>query len=457
MKKMDGGVTVYCKNIVSYMKEKEDIEVYFLSNNCKYTLFSNKIKIKKTKNCFKDKVKTFSIYNSKLFYAEPQFERIDIYNNDKETCNVIDEFIKKYGKFDVIHFNNLEGISRETLKLKEKYPNTKFIYSIHNYFPICPNVFLWKKNNESCVNYNEGRDCVNCIQSHYPINGKRDVFKKFMKGKIKKIKILDNPNIKRYLKKKIIKEKSVTNSSICNGKDYKKFREDNIKYINSYIDEVLCVSERVREIAVRYGIDENKCRVSYIGTKVANEVKEPVKYRKNEKINIVYMGYMNKIKGFDFLISALKQVNDKYSKQVNVFLVCRNNDKYEINKILKELKTKYNDVKYINGYNHNTMKEILKDKNLGIIPVVWEDNLPQVAIELVCNGIPIFTSDVGGAKELCADNNFVFKGNDIKDFVSKLENIIKGDVDINGFWNKFHKPTTMEQHLNELYKIYEIN
>ena len=36
----------------------------------------------------------------------------------------------------------------------------------------------------------------------------------------------------------------------------------------------------------------------------------------------------------------------------------------------------------------------------GVVPVLWHDNLPQVAIEMHARHIPLLTSDMGGAQEL---------------------------------------------------------
>ena len=77
----------------------------------------------------------------------------------------------------------------------------------------------------------------------------------------------------------------------------------------------------------------------------------------------------------------------------------------------------------MNGYTKNNQKELLQGANLGILPVMWEDNLPQVAIEQIAYGVPVLTSDLGGAKELCNDLNFVFKAGNVTDFINKLYNI----------------------------------
>ena len=163
---------------------------------------------------------------------------------------------------------------------------------------------------------------------------------------------------------------------------------------------------------------------------------------------------MNPMKGFDFLIEALDGLDKKIAMNVNLYLVCRNDPNYNIEEIKNRLDEKFASVIYIDGYSHDTLSSLLKGKHLGVIPVVWEDNLPQVAIEVTSFGVPILASDLGGASELCDNTDFKFKGGDVRDFQKKLTNIIENREKLQEFWDFYNKPTTMEQHLEELYQYY---
>ena len=159
-----GGVNIYQRNLIDYLVNNTDYEIYFLSSGWKYNPFKKQPYIKPTDNIFKDKCKSFEIINSSIM--APAFA---IYMNperfitDCESVDIFDEFIQKYGKFDVIHFNNIEGMSVNILKLKEKYPDTKFIVSLHNYQPICPLVQYFQNHNECiCNDFNNGKECLQC-------------------------------------------------------------------------------------------------------------------------------------------------------------------------------------------------------------------------------------------------------------------------------------------------------
>lgn len=129
------------------------------------------------------------------------------------------------------------------------------------------------------------------------------------------------------------------------------------------------------------------------------------------------------------------------------------NDKINVEKI-KELNRKLKSATHINGYNHNELPKIYENIDLGIVPVIWEDNLPQVAIEYVAYGVPVLCSDLGGAQELSAAKEFVFKAGDIKDFQNKIIKIIKNRKLLKKYFDEKQKLTTMDEHVKTLMKFY---
>ena len=61
--KRGGGVSVYLKNLISHLVN-HNIDVSFLSSGLSYNFIKKKIYIRKTKNQFGQKCKTFAMVNS---------------------------------------------------------------------------------------------------------------------------------------------------------------------------------------------------------------------------------------------------------------------------------------------------------------------------------------------------------------------------------------------------------
>ena len=459
-----GGVNVYQKNLIDYMLKETNNEIYFLSSGTYYDLFNKKTYIKESKNIFGDKCKTYKLINSKcLAPASAMYDDINTYLSDVEDYEALKNFINKCGGFDVIHFNNIEGLSLNCLKIKKDFPNTKVVYSLHNYFFCCPKVNLFYNDEENCTDYQDGKLCKKCLKK---IVSKKKIILFYktdrisknlhMTGINKKIK-WHAKNLLKKLKKKNAQVKSEDAQQEFNC-DFKEYRDKSIEVINDYVDVVLAVSNRVREIAIKYGIKQDKIFTDYIGTKVAETETGKLNNResKTQDFNIAYMGYFNKQKGFDFLVEALEKMPEDIAKKINFYCYAKikdENDRINVEKI-KKLNEKLNSATHINGYNHKDLPDIYKNIDLGIVPVIWEDNLPQVAIEYVAYGVPILCSDLGGAQELSEAKEFVFKAGDINDFQEKITNIINKRDLLKKYFDKKKKLTTMEEHINSLMEFY---
>ena len=452
--KIGGGVNIYQYNLIDELKDNPKYELYFLSSGLKYNPFKTYSYIRETKNKFAHKCKSYEIINSSII--APAFA---IYMNPKKfiedtnSYKILKEFIMKYGPFDVIHFNNMEGLSINVLKIKEDFPNTKIIFSIHNYQPICPLVqYFQNHNNIICHDFKNGEECLKC-----------SVWKPDKKEYIKKCRmyLLDKipqfllpilkPLINIFTKLFKFKTKEYTGSiKTMIPDEYARYRKHNIEQINKYVDVVLAVSDRVRMIMIDNGLNPDIIKTSYIGTKFANNEIGYSAAPKSDKLTIAYLGYERIDKGYFFLLESLTKLDDSIKQKINVVLAVANIHKAKAINALQG----FNKVTIFNGYKHEQLKEILSTVNLGVVPVLWEDNLPQVAIEMVANGVPILCSSFGGASELCKSELFKFNGGDEKDFQEKLSTFVHNPSLLDEYWQHRNKLTTMKQHIQELDMYY---
>lgn len=453
--KFGGGVTIYLKNLLTNLVQNSNDDIYFLSAGWKYNILKRTPYIKETSNIFGEKCKSFEIINSPIIapisaiYMNPK-KNIE----DEETYKILDDFIQSQGGFDVIHFHNMEGLSINVLKLKEKYPNTKFILSVHNYTLICAGSaqYFQYQNNRKCEDYKNGTECMHCkktLPTKKLYKTRCRNYYKFLKEQNKKflwfcVKLLIG--ILAYKAKNYI-----GSSSTMKPEYYVEYRKHNIEMLNKYADAIFAVSERVRQIMIQQGCNPQKVITSYIGTKFAeNELGHSVA-QQTKPFTIAYMGYERYDKGFFFFVDSLSKLDEEIAKDINVVLAVKNIHKENYEEKLKS----FNDVIVYNGYTHDNLSQILSNVNLGVVPVLWEDNLPQVAIEMVAFGVPILCSDFGGASELCNNDLFKFKGGDEQDFRNKLVGFVKNPELLEKYWENHPPLMTMEKHVKELMNIYK--
>lgn len=443
-----GGVQVYQTNVLNNIINCDD-DIYFLSSGFKHNPLRKDTYFRKAKSKNK-KIRSYEIINSPVL--SPMYlagSDIKKYTDNDVIIKTFAEFIDYCGGFDVIHINNFEGITPACMKIKEKYPNTKIIFSVHNYVPICPRVQYFQETNcKICDNFKNGKECVKCFAREY-VAGTQKIHNvyTFFEGKY-------IPHFIQRLMIKIFKKninKYFPDTNISTADDFKKFRETNIKYINKYVDVILAVSKRVADICIEHGMDPKKVKCSYIGTKFADKaIYKRLNPNPTNGLTICYLGYARNDKGYFFMLDALSELPTKYKKQINVVIAARGTP------CLEKL-SGFKSVKPYDGYSHENINEILSGVDLGIVPVIWEDNLPQVAIEMSALGIPVLASSFGGASELSNSDLFKFKGGNKKDFQEKLIKFVENPDLLDEYYKHANKLQTMDGHIKELKKFYSVN
>ena len=471
-----GGVAVYQKHLIAKMIENKKGDIYFLSSGIAYNAFMRKVYYRPTKNIYGRKCRTFEIVNSAVTSPGHFCYDADSVLSDSETTRVFLDFVKRHGPFEVVHFDNLEGIPAEVTRLKETYPTTNLILMLHNYYPFCPQVNLWKSDEANCSDYNRGHDCIRCLpyraNQQVVIAAHRIAFHLkavgvhpkswFYRTAFRSIRFLYKPY--KYLAKRrgnLVPSRGCTKSKIVleelnsQADFFVQRRRTFVSLINDHVDKVLAVSRRVAVIAEHYGINKAKIEVSYIGT-VHAEKQANYNLRRDygDILTICYLGYMRRDKGFYFLLDALEAMHIAIAKRISIVIAVEKKD-YRAYERIEMLGRKFNNIYFTNGYIHEQLDEILSRVDLGIIPVLWEDNLPQVAIEIVSRGIPILTSDLGGASELGDNSKFVFLNGSTTGFINKLEQVLKRDFLLAEFWEHAMPLVSFDDHIKQLEYIYK--
>lgn len=447
-----GGVNIYCENLIrTILRESPNVDIYFLSSGFAYDAHDTECYIRTVNNIFGDRVKSFEVVNSPVPAAQDCIlNNPSIALKNEILKSVVKRFIEQVGPFKTIHFNNIEGISLDCLDLKDDFSNTKFIYSMHNYVPICLHGFYFdRKNNCVCTANHSPDQCMECAKKGAKKNVSAELYNRAIKGIIDKQDVVSEET---WIKKMGFDSLDTMSAN----QDLTEFSRLAISKINAKMDLVLTVSERVRKIALENGIREDITKTSYIGTMVAEfQHRKNVYKNENDCFKVVYLGanYKQIEKGYPFLMDSFEKIDSNEANKIDLILTTTNGDEVEMKKRLKD----FHSVKVIHGYSHNQLREILLECDLGVIPVLWEDNLPQVAIEMVANGVPVLSSDLGGASELCSSPLFKFKGGESADFISKLLYLVNNPKELEEYWKNHSPLVTMHAHWEEMKRYYEVS
>ena len=468
--KRGGGVSVYQRNLVKTLSQREGIETGFLSAGLAYRVRSSRPHVVRQKGAGPRRwvlVNSGTLAPSHAGFAAP--EQLD----HAATVQAFAEFVARTGPWDVIHFNNLEGLPASVLSLKERFPETRFILSLHNYYPICPQVNLWHRELHACTDFDEGQACTVCLPFRHDARLLRIANAVAYRLKCLGIRpgsrsfdILFRQCLRiggrsaraaMWVKRNVTPSKTKKQVSTTGAVGFRKRREDMVSLINDHCDVILCVSDRVRAIAMQYGLDADRLHTDYIGTGHAGyfDSTQPahVLLGPDGTVRLGYLGYMRPDKGFYFLLDALESLPDADAARLHLLIAAQAGPASLMARVAR-LRGRLASVKLVDGYTAEGLDSLLEAVDLGLIPVMWEDNLPQVAIEIHARHIPLLTSDMGGASELGGDAALIHRAGDVGSFATRIADVLAGRIDLARYWGNARRPVSMAAHLDALRAFY---
>jgi len=470
--KRGGGVTAYQRNVIDSLAGRSDIDIVFLSSGTEFSFYPTHPRVKEVRPYLE--TRRFELINSEVHAPGHLSFDNPACVHAEATTRAFADFVKDQGGFDVIHFNNLEGLPVEVLALKEIFGDTKFLFSMHNYYAVCPQVNLWWREKQNCEDYNGGRKCPACLD--YEPNSNWVKKANLLSRTLNRVGMTSNSRLHRLFfhliddsyrtlkqvltRNKVVELKKIAPVSSSPLQHQQHRRQEFTHHINTYCDVALAVSNRVAEVATKFGIDPSIVRTSYIGTKVAESYEPPdisairAGLVDKESITIGYLGYMRRDKGFYFLMDTLETMPESLTRKLNLIIAARMTDP-SMSHRLALLADSFNSVECSDGYTHDMLDDLYEKMDLALVPVLWEDNLPQVAIESVCHHTPVLSSNLGGAKEVGGSNPlFSFEANDKADFTAKLQAFVDKPSLLLEYWKISMVPVTMQGHTSELLDIY---
>jgi len=161
--------------------------------------------------------------------------------------------------------------------------------------------------------------------------------------------------------------------------------------------EVIANSEGLRQLALYTNQNQN---IIVIPNGIDTNLFSPKKKNKGEKTIIISTGRLSKIKGYEYLIKALK---DK--KDFVLWLVGEGDLREKLEKLSK--KNNIN-TKFFGRKNHKEIIKLLQKSDLFVMPSLNEGMSNSILEAMAC-GLPIITTDTGGSKELIRGNGFIVK------------------------------------------------
>lgn len=351
-KKNIGGTTLHVHDLITNMKEEFNFHVlYYSDDDFKYhvTSFLPFDKITSTLGAY-SQYTTLNLYN-------------DTFNRDIKI--LIDTL-----KIDLIHIHHLKHMYLDIFKVA-KERSIPVIYTLHDFYSICPSVKLFNKETFLC-NYANAAGCGSCIAKTFNLN----------------INFIPLWRKEFYENLKTVKKIIVPSYSTKNI------------FLNTYKDLTIEV--------VEHGYDKIN----------GNPNNDNPDKKKNKKFNIAFIGYITEEKGLKYLEELTEKVK---GTDINVHLFGQTTNK-------KCNKNKKNYV-YHGKYIQQDLPNLLLENDIKLICLLsmWPETYSYTLSESLISEIPVISFDLGAIAERVkkADVGWILPINSTLDDIFKLISTIK--------------------------------
>ncbi|MFN7002848.1 MAG: glycosyltransferase [Roseinatronobacter sp.] len=456
-----GGVRVYLRALVAAQRACPGVQVTTLGAGLRHDLRRTPPRWQRMRAGHYEIVNSACLAPSQAGFASPA------QISDAATEAALADFLRLTGPYDVVHFHALEGLPAQALALRAQFPQTRFVLSLHNYHAFCPQVNLWWREQASCTDDHGGRACATCL----PVTPQESMIRRVYQIETALTRFGTGPGSWAYRAlwrpllqagwrlRKALRRPLVPPHASQSGVPpaLRTRRKQIVALINTHCDAVLAVSERTRALALAFGLREvTTCR---IGTDHAPRWQEtrpralPSAVTPARPLRLAYLGYMRRDKGFDFLMAALAALPPEQAACLHLTVAAKRGSA-EMMAQMGALRPRLAGLDWQDGYARNDLDHLLAGVDCGIVPPLWEDNLPQVALELHCRHIPLLTSDRGGAQELGGSSDLTFRAGDIASLYALMARLLAGQVDLRTYWDKAHVPQDTASHAQDLITLY---
>jgi glycosyltransferase involved in cell wall biosynthesis len=194
------------------------------------------------------------------------------------------------------------------------------------------------------------------------------------------------------------------------------------------LEQVICVSARVRDLLVEAGLPIQRARIIHGGT----DIERFPGIRKRDdlagNLKLLYAGQLARHKGVHTAIEAMvKLVNERGINQITLTLVGSGHPDYEgYLRDLVERERLHDYVTFHEPVSKDKMPAILQQFDVLIFPSIYEEPLARMTQEAMASGLVVVGTTTGGTVEILRDGEtgLTFAPEDADGLAEKVARLI---------------------------------
>ena len=398
------GAEIYAYNLARELSKDNQISVFYRINNPR----------EKEYRVIKDEYNGLTVY--KINNTLKGYNSLrKIYKNkgmEEAFVRILDEV-----RPDVAHIHHLLFLSLGIIdEIKKR--NIPVIFTLHDYWLVCPRGQLLKANLKLC-NDPSHANCLCCLA--IGLNPK-NLFKRLFKLPAK-------------------------------GSFSKRF-DAGLKDVYKKVDLFIAPSNFLLNRFIEFGIPSEKIIYSDNGMNL--DLFKDIEKTKSDKIRFGFIGTLIPSKGAHILIKAFNRIkSDKailkiYGKSPV------NNGVFDYYHAIKRTARHNKNIRFMGTFDNRDIAKIFKEIDVLVFPSLWQENSPLVLHEALLTRTPVIASDSGGISELIENNRdgYLFKPGDAEKLFYHIMRIIRNPEEIYNLKGGFKNVKGIKSNALELEDIY---
>ena len=194
------------------------------------------------------------------------------------------------------------------------------------------------------------------------------------------------------------------------------------------LEQVICVSTRVRDLLVEAGLPLQSARIIYGGTDMERFPGVHKRDYRSGHLKLLYAGQLVRHKGVHTAIEAMARlVNERRIHQMTLTLIGSGHPDYEA--FLRDLVEKEhldNFVIFHKPVSKDKMPAILQQFDVLIFPSIYEEPFARMTQEAMASGLVVVGTTTGGTKEILrhGETGLTFEPEDADGLADQITRLI---------------------------------
>lgn len=223
-------------------------------------------------------------------------------------------------------------------------------------------------------------------------------------------------------------------------------------------DRIVAVCQWIRNVLLINGIQENRILFSRQGIPGQQKTEGCNDNKKPHTLVVGYLGRMNRAKGVDVLLGAVRLLPRHVPVRCEIYGVIQSKDDERYGHEMKKMAKEDDRICFYEAVPSTEVPRLMRRFDLLAVPSCGMETGPLVVMEAFAAGVPVIGSNVGGIAELVEHgvNGLLLGQGDLKAWSRTLQQFADDPQDLIRLREGIKPPKTMEQIAGEMENLYGV-